>query len=509
MLAALFLLCGLAAVSAQPAVSEDSATPAQHGGVHAGASSDTKQGLPADRTTGHVVELPGRTLHFSATAGSITLSDAKGAPEAEITFVAYRLDGSDPAHRPVTFALNGGPGFASAWLDLGAMGPWRIRMDGAAAAPSAPPDLLPNAETWLDFTDLVFIDPAGTGYSRFLADGQEVRKRYWSVNGDIDSLSQVIRIWLQKNQRLASPKYIAGESYAGFRAPRLARALAQQQGIGVNGLMLVSPALDLQARNMAYDPMWWVGHLPSMVAAVRAEKGPVSRVSLADVERYAITDYLRDLLAGPRDQAAVARLVERVSELTGLDPELVRRHAGRIGTGTFLRELHRAQHRVASPYDATVTTADPFPDEPYGRYADPVLDALRAPLTSAMLEVYDRRLDWHPDGEYRLGNAQANRQWDWGKGRGGPEALSALRSALALDPRFRVVVAQGLTDLVVPYFSTQLLLDQLPDFGPGRLRMIVNPGGHMFYTRDTSRAALRNAARDLIQGVEAGGAEAN
>ena len=152
----------------------------------------------------------------------------------------------DRNNRPVTFLFNGGPGASSAWLQLGDAGPWRISIDGDRAVASASPELLPNAETWLDFTDLVFIDPVGTGYSRFVAQGEEVRKRFFSVDGDVNSIALVIRRWLEKYDRLLSPKFVAGESYGGIRGPKIVRNLQTQQGVGVKGLILVSPVLDFR-----------------------------------------------------------------------------------------------------------------------------------------------------------------------------------------------------------------------------------------------------------------------
>ena len=158
-------------------------------------------------TTKQTLALPGRSLAFSATAGSIRLFDDKGEPQADIAYTAYQLDGADPATRPVTFLFNGGPGAASAYLQLGVAGPWRLPINGDAGVSSASPDLQPNAETWLDFTDLVFIDPVGTGYSRFVATGDDVRKRFFSTEGDVNSLAVTIRRWLEKSNRLLSPKY--------------------------------------------------------------------------------------------------------------------------------------------------------------------------------------------------------------------------------------------------------------------------------------------------------------
>ena len=292
--------------------------------------------LPADVTTDQTVELPGRTLRFKAIAGSIPINNAEGKLQAEIAYIAYVRPDGDAAGRPVTFAFNGGPGASSAYLHLGAMGPWRLPLDNIT--PSSTPAVVPNPETWLDFTDLVFVDPVGTGYSRFINTSDEVRKQFWSVDGDIDVLATFMRKWIEKNGRQASKKFIAGESYGGFRAPKLASKL-NEQGVAVSGLVLVSAPLDLGWRgNGRHSPLGWVARLPSMAAAVREEKSPFDREALREVERYAAGDYLQDLLRGERDSAAVERITARVAPLTGLDPALVRRLAGRIDIRTFQRE---------------------------------------------------------------------------------------------------------------------------------------------------------------------------
>ncbi|MCW3477453.1 S10 family peptidase [Limobrevibacterium gyesilva] len=480
------LLAGGARAQAPPPQPASAAAPA------------TAARLPPDATTRHTLDLPDRTLRFTATAGSVTLATAQGTPQAAIAYIAYQLEGADPQTRPVTFAINGGPGAASTWLHLGLLGPWRMKMDAQAAAPSAPAVAEPNALTWLDFTDLVFIDPVGTGYSRFLAGGEDVRKRLWSIRGDIDSLAETIRRWLDQNRRLASPKFLVGESYSGFRGPRLVRALSSAQGVGISGLVLVSPVLDFGGRSTAFDPVAWATYLPTMAAAMRAKQGPVTRESLADVEAYAASDYLVDLVRGERDPAAIERRVARVAALTGLDPELVRRRHSHVTSYEFLRERNRDTERVGSSYDATVTMPNPFPLSVESTYPEPTTDALAAPFTSAMLDIYARRLNWQPDGQYELANGTANRQWDWGAGRVRPEAVSALRTALALDPRLHVLVAHGLFDLTAPYFATKMLLDQIPlSTGADRIQFVVYPGGHMFYSRDDSRAAFRGAAAPL------------
>ena len=457
------------------------------------------RGLPAESVTHHELALSGRHLAFSAMAGSVRLTDAQGAPQADLATLAYVLDGADPTTRPVTFVVNGGPGASSAWLQLGALGPWRVRMDGAAATPSAPVALLPNDDTWLDATDLVFIDPVSTGFSRFLASGDEVRKRLWSVDGDISALAEAMRRWLEAHHRLAAPKYLVGESYGGFRGPRLVRELAQHQGIGVRGLVLVSPVLDFGGRSTAFDLIGWAALLPSETAAARASP-TLDRAALADVEAYAQGEYLTDLIKGETDPAALSAMEARVAALTGLPADLVARRHGRITSNEFLNEQHAAQSRIGSIYDATTTLADPFPAATDAPTPDPVLDALAAPMTASMLDLYATQLNWQPQGTYQLLNNQVARQWDYHWGRRGPQSMSALREALSLDPALRVVVVQGLYDLITPYFGNVMLLNQVAaTAGADRVRLLAVPGGHMVYRNDAGRASLRAAGLALMK----------
>ena len=472
-------------------------TPAEPAAPPAHPAQPAMPRLPPDTTTHHTLDLPGRTLHFSATAGAIRLSDDKNAPRADIAFIAYQLDGVEARDRKVTFVLNGGPGFASGWLQVGAVGPWRIPMEGG---PSASPAPLPNAETWLDFTDLVFIDPADTGFSQVLTTNDDARKRLFSVDGDIAYLAEVIRLWLDRSNRGVSPKYLLGESYGGFRGPRLARELASVQGVGVSGLLLVSPALDFGGRSFVFDPFYYAVRLPSMTAAARAARGPVTRTQLADVEHYATTDFLLDATKGERDAAAIERRGKAVADFIGLDPALVARYHGWINNDIFLRALDRDAGRVSSAYDATITSVDPWPLATVTPYPDPVLEGFKAPVSSAMVAIYTTQLNWRPDHAYRLESPTAFRQWDWGHGMmPDPQAVGFMRSALALDPHLHVLIAHGLFDLVTPYFATQLLLDQIPSAGVGeRIRLVTYAGGHMFYTRDASRIAFRDDAQALF-----------
>ncbi|HEY1736911.1 MAG TPA: peptidase S10 [Methylovirgula sp.] len=458
--------------------------------------------LPAAVTTEHTLQVSStRTLHFKATAGAIRLSNAEnGSPLADVSYVYYQLEGADPEKRPVTFAVNGGPGAASAWLDLGALGPWRIPMGGDGRRPDANPIPQPNAETWLDFTDLVFIDPPGTGYSRILSSDSGVKKNFYSVDGDINALSVVIRKWLDENKRIGSRKFIVGESYGGFRAPKLAYRLEMHEGVGISGLLMLSPVLDFSTFDGDTNPMVFVTHLPSMTAAARNLSGNSGdpREKLADVEAYASGPYLVDIFKGERDQQALARMSDQVAKFTGLDPALVRKLGGRIDVSTFVRERDRASGKVDSVYDALTTGYDPYPHLAHGDFADPILDVLRAPFASAMTYVTQKELNWFVDARYEILNDDVNRDWDWGA-HAPAEAVSDLRRILALDPDLTVTIVHGVTDLVTPYFASKLAIDQIPAMGNAdRLELAVLAGGHMVYALDSSRAALNALGNKMI-----------
>jgi carboxypeptidase C (cathepsin A) len=515
-LLAFAMLTELRAQDAAPAPSppQSSATPTpapsgQKGGARARGDSSTtpastavaeQHRLPPDSITKQTLALPGRTLAFTATAGSIRLFDDKGEPQADLAYTSYQLDGADAFTRPVTFLFNGGPGAASAYLQFGDAGPWRLAFNGDALSPSASPDLMPNAETWLDFTDLVFIDPVGTGYSRFVATGEDVRKRFFSVDGDVNSLALMIRRWLEKHDRLLSPKFVAGESYGGIRGPKIVHNLQTQQGVGVKGLILISPLFDFRDYSGS-SLLQYVASLPTMAAVAREkEKGTVTRTDMADVERYAATDFLIDLVKGQADTDATTRLADRVAALTGIDQAVSRRLAGRFDIGEFRREFDRRNGKVTGRYDASVSSFDPYPDSSSYHFGDPSGDPLVGPLTSAAVDLTTRKLNWRPDGSYQLLNGEVAGAWDFGRGRNPPESISQLRQALALDAKLKLLVAHGLFDLATPYFGSKILLDRLPAYATSdRVKLVVYPGGHMFYSRDASRQAFRDEVQAMMK----------
>src|SRR3569833_1099654 len=406
--------------AATPAAATPGAARPESRGAHAAStpaspSSAEQHRLPPDATTSQSIALPGRTLTFNATAGSIRLFNDKGEPQADIAYTAYQLDGTDHAKRPVTFLFNGGPGASSAYLQLGNAGPWRLPINADSVPPSSAPGLQPNADTWLDFTDLVFIDPVGTGYSRFVASGEDVRKRFFSIDGDVNSLALVIRRWREKNERLTSPKYLAGESYGGIRGPKMVRNLQMEQGIGVKALILVTPLMDIREYSGS-SQLQYVASLPGYAADARQMKRPITRDDLADVERYAGTEFLLDLIKGEADTEATNRFADKLAELTGIDQSVSRRLAGRFEVGGLRREFGRREGKVTGRYDGSVLALDPFPDASYSRIGDQSGDALTGPLTSAAIDLTTRKLNWRPDGSYELLSGAVCRSWDFGCG---------------------------------------------------------------------------------------------
>jgi carboxypeptidase C (cathepsin A) len=278
------------------------------------------------------------------------------------------------------------------------------------------------------------------------------------------------------------------------------RELQTQQGVGVRGLILVSPVLDFREYGGS-SLLQYVASLPTMAAVAREARGRVTRADMADVEAYARGDFLGDLVKGEADVEATTRLADRVSTLTGIDQAVSRRLAGRFDVSEFRREYDRRNGRVTGRYDASVLGFDPDPDSSSSHFDDPSGEPLIAPLTSAVVDLTTRTLNWRPDGPYRLLNGAVERAWDFGRGLNPAQSTSQLRQILALDPKLKLLVGHGLFDLATPYFGSKLWLDQLPASyaSPERVKLVVYPGGHMFYSRDAARQAFRSEAEALMK----------
>lgn len=450
--------------------------------------------FPADASVKQVTHVAGKTLNYTATVGSLPVRDDKVKKIAEVVFTAYVLDGPHDPARPVTFAFNGGPGASSVYLNMGAIGPKRIQFGAEGDSPSDPVKLIDNPGTWLDFTDLVFIDPVGTGYSRSLEDADKTKKDFYEVKPDIAYLSRIVFDWLVKNGRMASPKYVVGESYGGYRAPAIAHYLQSEMGVGASGVVMVSPFLD--ARTQSFEdisPLPYIVDLPSMAAANYERQGkPLNDQTLAEVEAYASGPFAVDLMKGYTDPAALQSVIDHVTRYTGLDPALVKQMGGRVDPQTFLRELYRSQGKLASVYDSNVTSWDPYPWSQQQRAQDPILAAIIAPTTSAAVDFITRTVGWKVDARYNALSDAVNRDWEknWFQD---VESVSDLRQAVAADPKMRVLIAHGYDDLSCPFFASRLIVDQMPPaMIAGRLKLAIYPGGHMFYSRLDSQAAFRH-----------------
>ena len=459
------------------------------------AKSDSLLPLPPDASVAQAVTVGGKMLHYRATVGVIPVYDRPdpNKPEiktGEVVVTSYTLDGvPDEANRPVTFAFNGGPGASSVYLNFGAIGPKHIEFGEQGDSPSDPARLTDNPGTWLPFSDLVFIDPIGTGFSRSLVSTADTKKFFYSTTPDIEYLSRVVYDWLVKNSRLQSRKYLVGESYGGYRGPRITHYLQSQLGVAMNGVVLVSPYLNPWIEsNGEISPLPWMMSLPSITAAHLEREHQLTPERMKEVIAYTRGQYVTDLLAGRSDPQATPRLIKKVTELTGLDPAFVKHLGGRIETGAYLREVHREKGEIGSIYDSNVTAPDPFPFSPDQRSSDPILEAIIAPTTTAMVDWVTRVVGWKMTARYNALSYEVNRQWDRDRvlERG---STADLRQAAAADPKLRVLIAHGWDDLSCPFMGSILTVDEMPLMGdPQRVTVHEYPGGHMFYTRPGSQS---------------------
>src|SRR5580704_4798858 len=377
-----------------------------------------KNPLPADKSVPQTITVNGKTLHYTATVGTITLKNKDDKPTGVVMYTAYILeqpkgdqpkgdevkgknkDSDSASHRPVTFALNGGPGASSVYLNLGAIGPKHLAFANEGDSPSDPATLTDNPGTWLDFTDMVFIDPIGTGFSRSLVDEGETKKLFYGPKPDIEYLSLVIYKWLAQNDRLLDKKYLVGESYGGYRGPRITHYLQSTLGVAMNGVVLVSPYLNPEKGDGDLSPIPWLIDLPSITAAHLESEGKLTDAAMQQVIAYTRGDYAGALLKGRSDPDANDAMISHVTEMTGLDPKFVKFAGGRLDIGAYLREVHRTQGLIGSVYDSNVTAPDPFPYAPTQEANDPILESIIAPTTTAMVDFITRTVGWKTDARY-------------------------------------------------------------------------------------------------------------
>jgi carboxypeptidase C (cathepsin A) len=453
--------------------------------------------LPPPAHTDQSMELDGKTQHYTVTVSALPVRDETGKVTGRVVTTAYTMEGKN---RPVTFALNGGPGAASVFLNFGAIGPKHVQFGNPGDSASETPTLTDNPGTWLDFTDLVFIDPVGTGFSRSEVPEAETTKLFYTTEPDIDYLSRVIYDWLLQNGRLDSRKYIVGESYGGFRVPRITYYLQSQLGVGMSGEVLISPYLNPTIeRDGDLSPLPWMVTLPSITAAHLEREHKLTPDAMQAVIDYTMGPYATALIKGRSDEAATQAMIAKVTELTGLDPTFVKQSGGRLETQAYLREVFREEGKLGSVYDSNVTSFDPFPYAPNQKANDPLLAAMIAPLTSAMVNFLTQTVGWKVDARYNTLSYDVNKAWVGGDAlRAG--SVTQLRQAVAADPKLRVLIAHGWDDLSCPFMGSLLAVDQMPVMGdPTRVAVHEYPGGHMFYTRVDSRLAFRKQVMEMFE----------
>jgi carboxypeptidase C (cathepsin A) len=501
-LLALLLAAVSAFAGAQEQPRRQSTTPAEQQRAeprHGDARESVLRLLPADAVTQHTVDTPGGKLAYSATAGTLWLYDQSGERSAAIYYTAYAANAGDAANRPITFAFNGGPGAASAYLNLGVVGP-RI---APLAAGDVTVQLKDNPQTWLTFTDLVLIDPVGTGWSRpAKPDGG---KPFYGVHGDAQALAKAIALYVAKNGRSASPKYLLGESYGGFRSAKVSQILSHEQGISVSGIVMLSPLIEggliFGSSRFALGAAL---QLPSLAAAELERKGTFSTEALAEAESFALGEYLTTL-AGPRPKGDAARnFYAKVAQITGLPEDTVARSRGFI-RDAYVKHLRSAEGKIVSRYDATFAVPDPYPEQENARGPDPLLDGLTRAYGSLYASYAREELGFKTEMTYILLASDVTGKWDWGEG-SGRAAVSAsddIRELLALNPSFRLLVAHGYSDMVTPYAASRYVIDHLPPIGdPTRVRLALYRGGHMFYLDAKSREAFTADAKSFYQGAQ-------
>ena len=453
--------------------------------------------LPADAVTDHSIDTPAGKLAYTATAGTLAFYDQSGEQNASVFYTAYVVKNAPP-NRPLTFVFNGGPGAASAFLHLGLVGP-RILDLGRDGHDATRANLSDNPDTWLAFTDLVLIDPIGTGWSRTAK--RDDTKSFWSVQGDAGAMAKAIALYVTKNNRAASPKYLFGESYGGFRAAKTARALQSEQGILISGIVMLSPLLegwltfgdDQSALNAALQ-------LPSLAAAELERKNAFSPDKLAAAEKFAMTDYLTTLASAPPNGEAAKAFYERVAKIAGLPVDAVTQARG-FAANAYVKTLRAPEGKIVSRYDATFAADDPYPERRSSRSPDPILDVVTRAYGGAMASYARNELNFKTEMTYTL--LASDVHWDWQNGRVQASAEDDLRTLLAYDSSFRLLIAHGYSDMITPYAMTRYVLDHMPTFDPpGRAQLKLYRGGHMIYLDPESRKAFSADASAFYRGGE-------
>lgn len=471
---------------------------------------ETKQEEVPPVVTKHEIMIAGKPFRYTVTAGLMPLKNTQGEKEADIFFMAYVADRTGgPGQRPLMFSFNGGPGSSSVWLHLGALGPKRVRMEDDGAMPAPPYKLVDNDKTWLEDTDLVFIDPVGTGYSRPAK--PELGKKFWGVQGDIESVGEFIRLYLTRYERWSSPLFLVGESYGTTRAAGLSGYLVEKSGIAFNGIVLVSSILNFQtARFTKGNDLPFQLFLPTYTAtAWYHKKLPADlqdkplRAVLDEVEQFAGGEYPILLSRGSGVNATErAAMVDKVARYTGLGKEYVDATDMRIEIQRFCKQLLRADRRTVGRLDSRFKGIDATAIDDTPEF-DPSLAAIRPPYTAAFNDYVRRELGYKTDSQYFiLGGGFDNTPWDFGPGGfGAADTSDALRQAFAKNPSMKVFVASGYYDLATPYYATKYTLNHM-GLDPSMAKNVSTgeyEAGHMMYIAVEELAKLKKDVAGFIK----------
>jgi len=460
--------------------------------------------------TKHSARVGARTLNYTVTTGFMPIKNAtSGDTEARIFYMAYTLDGvSDPKTRPLMFSFNGGPGSASVWLHLGALGPRRVKMLDDGMMPPPPYEMVDNDQSWLDETDMVFIDPVGTGYSR--AAKPELASKFFGVNGDIESVGEFIRLYLGRSERWASPLFLVGESYGTTRAAGLSNHLFER-GIGLNGIILVSTVMNFQSIRFAdNNDLPLVLIFPSYTATAWYHKrlpAELQRKSLREVlnesEEFAANQYgpalLRiDKLSSQERQT----LLDKFSALSGLNRTFVEQNNLRVDLGEFNKELLRDQRRTTGRLDSRFIGFDRDSAGDNVEF-DPSMSAIRTPYTAVFNDYVRRQLNYRSDVEYYILGGGISTPWNWNTNNAYADTSQALSSAMRKNPYMKVFVASGYYDMATPYFAAEYTVSAM-SLDP-QLRQNFSFGyyeaGHMMYIEKNSLKKLKDDVRTFMNGA--------
>jgi len=509
---AAFLLCGWAVrIAAQEAPKEAAS------GEGKPADAKTAPAAPEPKeessVTDHSIRIGGQTIPYKATASTTLLKNDKGEPTALIYSTAYtRSDVKDVSQRPIAFLYNGGPGSASIWLHMGAFGPRRVVTDNATATPPAPYKIVDNESSLLDRADLVFIDPVGTGFSHAVGKAQD--KDFWGVDQDVKSLAQFISIYVSRNNRWNSPKFLIGESYGTFRSVALGEYLESNDNMSINGIVLISSVLDMGTLSFnPGDDRSYIFYLPTYAAVAWYYKLLKDRPDdltgfLNDARQFASTEYAAALMKGSKlSSAETADMAKKLSRFTGLSEDYLIKAELRVTLGQFRAEVQRNRGLTVGRYDARYQ--GPMYDllTENAEY-DPSFTAVASAFTAAFNSYVRSDLKFGDEKSYKVLPDGPGNAWDWkhGIGRGFPGAPSVegdLISAMTEDPHLQLQVENGYFDMATPFFATEYTMDHLllPEGGRDRIHLQYYSAGHMMYLHEEDLAKLKSNVGSFIDGA--------